>query len=187
LLKIRKILCPLDFSSGSLRGLKEAIQFALHFEAELCLLHIVHSGIPWAADAVGYLTLAPELHEIPHRNAEKKLREMVSELQERGVHCSYKIGTGEAGLEIVRWAEELQSDLIVIASHGWTGWKRILFGSVAEKVVRHARCRVLTVPVRRRSAKRIQGQPAPVIPIASGRRRRLAAAARSQLSPQPSS
>lgn len=175
-MKIRKILCPIDFSEASMKGLKEAIKYALHFDAELCLAHVVYNGIPAAADAVSYLALSPELFEIPRQNAERKLRELTDELQECGVRTTFALRAGEAGIEIVRMAEELSADVIVLATHGWTGWRRILFGSVAERVVRYARCSVLTVPVRRRSLKKIPAKPILVTPPL-GKRKRLAAAA----------
>ncbi len=97
-LKVRKILCPIDFSEASLKGLQEAIKYASHFDAELCLAHIVYSGIPLSTDAAGYLSLSPELYEIPRRNAEKKFQEMTGELNERGINTSYIIGAGDPGL-----------------------------------------------------------------------------------------
>lgn len=175
MLKIKRILCPIDFSEASLKGLQEAVRYAVAFNAELHLVHIAYNGIPLAGDAVGYLAVPPEVYEMPRRNAEQKLREMADELNERGVRTSYTVGTGEAGLEIVRLAADMQIDLIVLATHGWTGWKRILFGSVAEKVVRYARCRVLTVPVRRQVVRRIREKPLSLAP--APKRKRLAAAA----------
>jgi nucleotide-binding universal stress UspA family protein len=55
------------------------------------------------------------------------------------------VTTGEAAPEILRMAQKEQVDLIVIATHGLTGWRRLVFGSVAEKVVRQASCPVLTI------------------------------------------
>lgn len=185
MLQIRKILCPIDFSEASLQGLEEAIEYAVHFEAELCLTHIIYNGIPLGADAAGYFALLPELQEIPHHNVEKKLQEITSELRAQGVRTSYVIGTGETGLGIVKFANELQADLIIIGTHGWTGWKRIIFGSVAEKVMRYARCQVLTVPVRQRNVKKIPGKRIPVAPALTDKR--LAAAARLKLGSQTAS
>ena len=55
------------------------------------------------------------------------------------------VTTGEAAPEILRIAHQEHVDLIVIASHGRTGWRRLVFGSVTEKVMRQATCPVLTI------------------------------------------
>lgn len=175
-MKIKKILCPIDFSEASLKGLKEAINYALHFDAELCLAHVVYNGIPAAADAVSYLALPPDLFEIPRQNAERKLRELTEELKACEVRATFALRAGDAGSEIVRLADELSVDVIVLATHGWTGWRRILFSSVAERIVRYTRCPVLTIPVRRRSRKKIPAKPVLVTPPL-GKRKQLASAA----------
>jgi nucleotide-binding universal stress UspA family protein len=61
------------------------------------------------------------------------------------LHVRQIVALGEAADEIIRISEETKADLVVIATHGQTGWRRLVFGSVAEKVVRLAPCPVLTI------------------------------------------
>jgi len=74
--------------------------------------------------------------------AEHMLKDLVSHHK---VGTRNLVATGEAAPEILRIAQQEHADLIVIASHGLTGWRRLVFGSVAEKVVRQANCPVLTI------------------------------------------
>lgn len=180
MLRTRNILCPIDFSEASMYGLEEAVEYARHFDAALCLVHVMNKGMPWGADAAGYFLLLPELQALTYGEANKKLQAMVQELNERGVRGSYVIRTGDTAAEIVNLAHTLQANLIVMATHCVPGWKRILFGSVAEKVVRYARCQVLTVPARERKIKPIQGKRLPLPYVATGERK-LPAAARLKL------
>ena len=71
--------------------------------------------------------------------------EAVASKHARGVTVRGLVGRGDAAAEIVRMATAEQSDLIVLATHGWTGWRHVVFGSVAEKVLREAPCPVLSV------------------------------------------
>jgi len=79
-------------------------------------------------------------------DAEERLNEIVGEVTTPGTHITIA-GHGDASSEIVRIAEKENVDMIVIATHGTTGWRRAVFGSVAERVVRLAKCPVLTTRV----------------------------------------
>lgn len=86
----------------------------------------------------------PEYERLRHEEAERQMTALVNDLRTRvAVHPI--IGHGDVAEQILRTAEEKGVDLIVIARHGRTGWRRLVFGSIAEKIVRLARCPVLTV------------------------------------------
>jgi nucleotide-binding universal stress UspA family protein len=87
----------------------------------------------------------PSLQEELHEEAEETLRKIAEPLTAKGMRTQTAIGDGDAATEIVRIAQELGADLIVIATHGNTGWRHLAFGSVTEKVVRLANCPVLTI------------------------------------------
>jgi len=124
--RIRQILFPTDFSDVSrVAGATEA-DLARTFGARLHVLHVV----PPVTDA----TPAPAA-----------LRSVAAELGP-GVPVVTAVTSGLAAHQIVLYARKNAIDLIVIATHGRTGVSRMLLGSVAEAVVRHAPCRVLTVP-----------------------------------------
>jgi nucleotide-binding universal stress UspA family protein len=146
MLPIERILCPTDFSDPSYEGLKGAIELAEHFSAELMLVHIV-SPIPAMAG-----TAAPTGFHIPAvlEEMEGRAVEMLEAVKTEKVSKSIKTRTmvihGKPADQIVRTAEEEKADIIVIATHGQSGWQRFISGSVTERVVRMASCPVLAVP-----------------------------------------
>jgi nucleotide-binding universal stress UspA family protein len=144
MLPFTKILCPTDFSEPSYEGLKWGVEIASHFGAELCMVHVVLAVPPLPPDP-NFAFEVPEYERALHADAERKLRAVITQRIPNGVSARAIIGHGDAGSEIVRIAEELGVDLIVIATHGLTGWRHLVFGSVAEKVVRLANCAVLTI------------------------------------------
>jgi len=77
--------------------------------------------------------------------AKKSLDQIVQERVSEGIESQTRVCLGDAANEIVGTAADEHADLIVIATHGLTGWRRFMFGSVAEKVVRLAQCPVLTI------------------------------------------
>jgi universal stress protein A len=135
----QKIVCPTDFSEGSYRALAEAGELALHFGAEIYLVYVLELLPPTTEPGL------PLPQEELHDEVEQRLRKMAEPLTAKGVRTRTAIGDGDAALEIVRMAQELGADLIVIATHGNTGWRHLAFGSVTEKVVRLATCPVLTI------------------------------------------
>lgn len=149
MLTFKSILCPTDFSEPSYEGLKYAIELAAQFRAELILLHVVPVPPPLPPDP-NYVFEVPEYERILHRDAEQKLNQLAAEWVPKEVKVRHLIGHGDAGSEIVRLAEDERAELLVIATHGLTGWRHLIFGSVAERVVRMATCPVLTVRAPRR-------------------------------------
>jgi nucleotide-binding universal stress UspA family protein len=87
-----------------------------------------------------------EYYEDLSRFAQKSLDDLIDEKFSQDVSVSSRVVQGNPSDEIVRIASEEKVSLIVIATHGATGWRRFMFGSVAEKVVRMAGCPVLTIP-----------------------------------------
>src|SRR6202522_1317311 len=136
------ILVPTDFSDPSKEALDAAGELALEFGAELCLLHVV----PMIPDLPNVKALVHEgrCEDKLHSDAEERLQKMAEDLAKKEIHATVEVGTAnDVPMEIVRFAESENADLIVIASHGVSGWKRFVLGSVAEKVVQAAPCAVL--------------------------------------------
>jgi universal stress protein A len=135
------ILVPIDFSDYSRRALQYAARTAREFEATLILVNVIE---PMVGPDFFVNPLTLEKDEVTQRTeGELKTlaeRERVAELVERTL---VRYGTPFA--EITGAARTLKVDLIVIATHGYTGMKRVLMGSTAERVVRHAHCPVLVV------------------------------------------
>lgn len=152
MLPFKKILCPTDFSQPSYDALKVAAELALHFSAELYLVHVLApipvitaTTTPMSAGAPG-TSLDVVLYEKELMDfAEKKLAEIIDQKLSKELKVQSFLADGKAADEIVRIADKEKIDLIVISTHGETGFRHLIFGSVAEKVVRHAQCPVLTI------------------------------------------
>lgn len=158
MLTFRKILCPIDFSDLSLNALRFAVELADKFQAELHLLHVFEGY-----DAI---SLNPELAMNPLPEWLPKLRLLCHEKlatlpsPELAARCPSIVRAdreGPAIHEILDYAAHQKIDLIVLATHGRTGLKHLLMGSVAENVVRSATCPVLTVRGTDSSAKPATG------------------------------
>ena len=147
MLPFRTLLCPLDFSQPSYEALQNAIELAAHFQAGLVLVHVIPAAVPGIPADPSYAFAAAEGYQKTLKiNAEEQLA-LAAQRIPAGVRSSTVIGNGDAADEIVRLAAEENTDLIVIATHGLTGWRHLIFGSVAEKVIRLAAVPVLVIPV----------------------------------------
>lgn len=134
----KTVVVPIDFSDDSFAALDTAAELVAN-PADLYVLHVLPELEP-ADPGVIWHTVDNESRE---KHATEALR---AELLKRGHEgVSIRICFGNAGHEIAECAEELDAGLIVVPSHGRTALKRILLGSVAERVVRLARCPVLVL------------------------------------------
>ena len=138
------IMSPIDFSDHSDIALKTATDMASRLGAELLLVHVV-PAIPRLPSATAFFHEGEYEQEL-HKCAQKRLDEMVQALAGRGIKARAEVGTAnDVSMELLRIAEHNNVDLIAIATHGMTGWHKLAFGSVAEKVVRLASCPVLVL------------------------------------------
>jgi universal stress protein A len=139
---LKKILVPVDFSDPSEEAVRYAMRFAKEFGADIILLYVVEKTVPRGRADVAQLDYSTEEAEA----AGKELRSLARLIapgasQKVPVHMR----RGDAAHEIVQAAKELDTDLIIIATHGYTGWKHFCIGSTAESVARTAPCPVLVV------------------------------------------
>jgi nucleotide-binding universal stress UspA family protein len=144
MLPVHRLLAPTDFSDISVETVMRASELALHFEAELIVLHVI-PPIPTLPSDPHYNFEVPAYQDALRENARRQLDETVARLALNEVEAKALLSHGDPAREIVRIAREEKIDMIVIATHGLTGWQHLVFGSVAEKVVRFADCPVLTV------------------------------------------
>lgn len=146
MLPLTKILCPTDFSEPAERALSAGAELALHFEAELILFHVA-AALPSLPPGMAGSSRASldHLREGLHEASLRSLEELREAKLPAGIRCRLEVREGDAAGEIVRVADELEVSLIVIATHGRTGWRHFVSGSVAEKVVRTASCPVLAL------------------------------------------
>lgn len=139
---IRSILVPVDFSDSSRAGLDLALELAKRFESKVTLLHVW--GLPVYAFPEGAM-FAPEVVTRLTTAAQDAVDRWKKEISGRGIEVSAISTIGTPADEIVERAKTGSFDLVVMGTHGRTGLKHILLGSVAERVVRLAPCPVLTV------------------------------------------
>lgn len=141
---LKRILVPVDFSPLSKKALLYAGRLAQQFNAEVTLFHVVEPEIPPAFD--GCMIAPPPISNCATNGYANRLSRLATSARNAGVrHVQSIVRTGIATFEIVEAAKELDIDLIVIATHGYTGWKHFAIGSTAERVVRAAPCPVLVV------------------------------------------
>ena len=140
--KLKKILVPIDFSEPSLKALHYAVPFAEQFGATISLIHI-REPLSYPGDLPNVSALP--LPGIEEEEARKKLFELAYRDIEELVPIDVHVSSGKAADEIVNLAKGLETDLIIIATHGYKGFMHFVMGSTAEKVVRNAPCPVLVV------------------------------------------
>jgi nucleotide-binding universal stress UspA family protein len=141
----KKILVPVDFSDCSHKGLEYAIGFANELGAEIALLHATYLGYIYSSEGTALYDI-PGLQEAARKSAERQMRQLVRAVKFGGVKFETVFTSGSPVLDICAYVQEHDVDLIVTATHGLTGLKHVLIGSIAEQVVRHAPCSILVVP-----------------------------------------
>lgn len=134
----RKVVIPVDFSETSL----EAISTAVEMAASPSDVHAVHVLIPLEGLSPGVIW-----GEVNDESREKAVRKtFATYAHEHGLDgVQFDVKFGDPGFLITEFATDLAADLIVISSHGYGGFKRLVLGSVAERVIRHADCPVLVL------------------------------------------
>jgi len=142
-IRIRRILVPTDFSPASAKSMSYALRLADGLNCEITLLHVLEPSRPLTT--LEHPT-ATAFSKEELADAEEGLRDLVDLAKTDGAPATRLIlRTGVATHEIVETAKDLDVDLIVIATHGFTGWKHFAIGSTAERVARAAPCPVLVV------------------------------------------
>jgi nucleotide-binding universal stress UspA family protein len=139
---ITNILIPIDFSRGSLKAIPYALAISRQFGATVHLLHIVDTS-QYLPPTLLTLPLVPQAEL--NRQLLKRLQAVALKFSAAGKIEVHNPPEGRAYEEICAAARQLKTDLIVIATHGYTGYKRTFLGSTAERVVQHSPCPVLVV------------------------------------------
>ena len=141
--RIKKILVPIDFSDCAKKALQYALPLAQQHGAEVVLLFV--APIPSYAGGEYGIIDSSALDAELCATGEKRLDAFVADEIRTDVPIEAIARTGSATAEIIDVAASLPADIIVISTHGYSGLKHVLLGSVAEHVVRHAPCPVLVV------------------------------------------
>jgi universal stress protein A len=145
--QIKTILVPVDFSSGSNCAVEWAQALAGAFGARLVLLHVIDTSANALIGGPGGV-LAPPPPAALYDELRREARTAMADLAGRTLGATPLIREGAPRQEILAVATEVHADLIVMGTHGRTGLAHLLFGSVAEHVVRHAPVPVFTIRCR---------------------------------------
>jgi len=139
--RFRRILVPIDFSDCSKKALQYALPLAKQHEAALTLLNVVPIP-PWA---VGEASGGENVPTLQRTSSDQELARLMTEVIHGEVAADTEVRVGSPATEIVELAKSLPADIIIISTHGHSGWGHVFKGSVAERVIRHSPCPVLVV------------------------------------------
>ena len=141
-LELKNILVPIDFSDCSRKALQYAVPLARFHKAVITLLYVAAAGYSGGVyGGVDYAYLERSVKE----DGEKGLSKLAQEEIPQDISAIILVKIGSATEEIVAVAKELLADLIVISTHGRTGLKHVMLGSVAEHIVQRAPCPLFVV------------------------------------------
>jgi nucleotide-binding universal stress UspA family protein len=146
MLEIQRILCPIDFSDYSRHALDHAVAIARRYDSTITVMH-VFSAAPMAAYAPG----SPGFESIVLTRADRdrllvEMKRFIETETTQEISIEVTIREGNTATEILSHAVDLKADLLVMGTHGRSGFERLLLGSVTEKIIRKASCPVLIVP-----------------------------------------
>jgi len=139
-MEIKKVLVPVDFSENSKKILEAAGYFSGVCQAKLHVVFVVQSFDDYSGFFVPHMPVA-KFEEEMVQAAEQKMDNFLAGQN----NIEAKVLVGDVAEEIIRHAEDSGMDLIVMGTHGYKGLEKVMFGSVAEKVVRASPCPVLTI------------------------------------------
>ena len=141
----RRILHPTDFSAPSNAAFKKAIEMAKASRAELLILHVINPIVPVAGEGYVSPKMYEDLAASTRAWARKQLDRLLAKAKKSGVRAKGVLAEGAAHEQIARIAKTKRADLVVMGTHGRSGFAKLFLGSVAGRVVTAAPCPVLTV------------------------------------------
>ena len=139
----KRILCPIDFSPMSLHAIEHAAAVARWYEASITALH-VHD--PFGMPGPGWPVPAQDVTEATMARVHSETAACLKAAAATDLDVRVLVDVGQPATRILERANTLPADLIVIGTHGASGFEHLVLGSVTEKVLRKASCAVLTVP-----------------------------------------
>lgn len=145
-----KILVATDGTEHSREVLNAALRYNLSDGDEIKVISVVDVAVPLTVDLYGgFLPATTEIESAVRENAETIVKQaeeyLRSKITGEKIFISTEIISGSPESRIVETAEEMQADVIIVGSHGYNRWERLLLGSVSDSVVHHAPCSVLVV------------------------------------------
>ncbi len=142
MIKLKKILCPIDFSICSEYALNYAIDLSLKDDAKIYLIYVAETHLDEKRDILKQIDLVSNNQ---YEDIHAQLNDLIPENTKKHIQADILVVKGVPYIEIIKAAKDLSADLIVMGTHGRTGLKHILIGSVAQRVIQKAPCPVLSI------------------------------------------
>jgi nucleotide-binding universal stress UspA family protein len=139
------IVVPTDFSAASSAALEQAKELARRLGQGVALVHVIDEGFYYVSPIGVPPVPSTYLSDLERRLLEY-LESLAASVRESGVPCEAVMRRGQSAPQVLAYLEEVRPSMVVMGTHGRTGWKHALLGSVAERVVQRAHCPVLVVP-----------------------------------------
>ena len=143
--RFRRILHASDFSPASRRAFDEAVALAKANDADLILVHVVEPVHPVVEDYTAAAHAQGQIIKTQRATAEKRIEALARTAKARGARVTTRVVEGHPSDAIAREGTRMHTDLVVVGTHGRTGLRKLVVGSVAGQVVATASCPVLTV------------------------------------------
>jgi len=143
--RIRRILHPTDFSRASSRAYQHAVELAKANRAELVLVHVLAPPMPMLADGYVSPKVYDDMAAAARAYGEKHLNALIGKAKQAGARVSGLVLEGLPHERIAQAARSKKADVVVVGTHGRTGFSRLFLGSVASRVLAVSPCPVLTV------------------------------------------
>jgi nucleotide-binding universal stress UspA family protein len=154
--EIRRILCPVDLSDASRHALDHASALAGRYSASLTVLHVYQPiYMPVPAPAIAGVSSTNIFNPADEERLRQQVQAFVTDQKPGNVPYDIVIESGPPAVRIVEQAAKLQASIVVIGTHGVSGFEHLMVGSVTEKVLRKAPCPVLTVPPRAEATSKL--------------------------------
>ncbi len=142
----KHILVPLDGSILAEKALPAALEVARRFDSKITLMRVAQTPVLPGVDGFAFAELEATLRQQAREEAQDYLRAQAGSLRQQGYNVHYHLEVSQPVAEtILNTADLLNVDAIVMSTHGWGGIRRWVYGSVADKVLRHAKVPVLLI------------------------------------------
>ena len=147
--EIKVITVPVDFSENAQIIAESAAYVAGTFKAELHFIYVVQNFEDYSGFIVPPVNL-PTIEQDIFKSAQERMEQFMEEnaalCTEKGVEKTFsEVLIGDVGEEILDYSDKVDTDLIIMGTHGYKGLERIMFGSIADKVVKTSSCPVMTI------------------------------------------
>lgn len=163
---MNSLLAAIDFSPVSKSIVRQAIELAGGLNAKLTVLHVVRPPTP-AATEYSFLVqieTGVAIIDAMQKHAANRLRRLRTQLAKHGIRAEVLQAVGDPAALVLERAAKLPADCIILGSHGHSSFYDLVIGSVAQKILRRAKCPVLIVPARKIRPKMARRIRRPAIP-----------------------